>query len=57
LLTAADSEWLKAHLPAVIAVLTIPQMIKAGFVFGASPGDAVNDRDARKHLRPRVSEL
>jgi lipid-binding SYLF domain-containing protein len=40
-LTAPDSEWLKDQLQDVLAVMIIPRMIKAGFVFGASGGDAV----------------
>lgn len=40
-LAAPDSEWLKDHLQDALAVMIIPRMIKAGFVFGASGGDAV----------------
>lgn len=40
-LTAPDSEWLRDHLQDALAVIIIPRMIKAGFVFGASGGDAV----------------
>lgn len=40
-LTAHDAEWLKDYLQDALAVMIIPQMIKAGFVFGASGGDAV----------------
>ncbi len=40
-LTAPDSEWLQDHLQDALAVMIIPRMIKAGFVFGVSGGDAV----------------
>ncbi len=40
-LTAPDAEWLTDRLQDALAVMIIPRMIKAGFVFGASGGDAV----------------
>lgn len=49
-LTAPDSAWLKDHLQDAVAVMIIPRMIKAGFVFGASGGDAVM---IAKHARTK----